>query len=296
VPFDAAPAQGLSLLGEYAGSSLDPWSRTAEPVNVRVSDGLAFVAIKGDGLRIIDVSDPAAMKQVGHRHRPGGYNDVKLAERASDGARFALCSGDPVGVDVVDVSDPGNPRVVTNFSQSGSVHTLFLEGDRAYLADDGLSVWDIADPAAPILLGEYYLPVDPVKGGASVHDLMVRDGIAYLNYWTRGLVWVDTRDPTAIAQLGLFDDYELPGSHSNWVTEVNGCLVSVHGDEGYAAHLRVIGVDPRCPEQEGRQLGELSLRPEVSIHNIMALGTTAYVAHYQDGVRVMSRIRPRRGW
>jgi hypothetical protein len=35
------------------------------------------------------------------------------------------------------------------------------------------------------------------------------------------------------------------------------------------------------------RLGELSLRPEVSIHNIMAFGDVAYVSWYQDGVRLV---------
>jgi hypothetical protein len=139
-----------------------------------------------------------------------------------------------------------------------------------------------------VFLGRYILPVDPVKGGGFIHDLSVQDGIAYLNYWNRGLVWVDTRDATAIAQVGLFDAYERRTSHSNWVTTIDGCKIAVHGDEDFGAHLRTIGVDPgeACAGQFGKQLGELSLRPEVSIHNIMAFGSTAYVAHYQDGVRL----------
>jgi hypothetical protein len=41
-------------------------------------------------------------------------------------------------------------------------------------------------------------------------------------------------------------------------------------------------------------IGELQLRPQVSIHNIMAFGEKAYAAHYQDGVRLFDLSDPTR--
>jgi hypothetical protein len=92
-----------------------------------------------------------------------------------------------------------------------------------------------------------------------------------------------------MVELGRFDDYAPRQSHSNWVTTIDGCKVAVHGDENFGAHMRLIGVDPSpaCSDQLMHELGEWQTRPEVSIHNIMAFGTTAYVAHYQDGVRLV---------
>ena len=66
----------------------------------------------------------------------------------------------------------------------------------------------------------------------------------------------------------------------------------MHGDEDFGAHLRTIGVDPACPTTFMQKIGELTLRPEVSIHNILAFGNTAYVAHYQDGVRIFDVSTP----
>jgi hypothetical protein len=40
------------------------------------------------------------------------------------------------------------------------------------------------------------------------------------------------------------------------------------------------------------RIGELSLRPEVSVHNIMAFGDRAYVAWYQDGIRILDLSDP----
>jgi hypothetical protein len=68
----------------------------------------------------------------------------------------------------------------------------------------------------------------------------------------------------------------------------------VHGDEDFGAHLRMVGVDPSagCAAQFQQELGALSLRPEVSIHNILAFGSTAYIAWYQDGVRIVDVSNP----
>jgi hypothetical protein len=151
-------------------------------------------------------------------------------------------------------------------------------------------VFDVTDPAAPVRLGEY---VHPDGGSLTVtlHDLYVEDGIAYLNYWDLGMVVVDTTDPANIELLGVFDDYERRTSHSSWVTTAGGRRIAVHGDEDFDAHVRIVDVDPASPEFM-TEIGEFSLRPEVSVHNIMAFGETAYISHYQDGIRLLDLSDP----
>ena len=43
-----------------------------------------------------------------------------------------------------------------------------------------------------------------------------------------------------------------------------------------------------------KAIGEYALRPEVSVHNVMAFGDRAYLAHYQDGVRILDISDPRK--
>ncbi len=293
-------AQGLSLLSEWRGRALDPWPTNGLPVNVRVKDGIAYLVSLRDGLHIVDLTNLAAPRDLSRVQNPAGYNDVKLIDRFTDGRRFALCSNDSSGIDAIDVSDPANPSIAASFPEEGSVHTMATETrngqTRVYFPDGytgGLAVWDVADPAAPVELGAFVHPDVKMLGGF-IHDLSVADGIVYLNYWNLGFVVVDATDPTNIVQLGSYNDYERRTSHSNWVTTLGGCKVAVHGDEDYTAHLRLIGVDPSpaCASQFMQKLGELSLRPEVSVHNILAFGTTAYVTYYQDGVRVFDLSNP----
>ena len=299
VKVDRIPSEqegmGLRLVGEWGGGGA--WGIGA-PINVRVLDGVAYLARQSDGLRIIDVSDPAAPMDLGHA--PTGmpqngelYGDVKV-HRTAGGRTFALMASNLRGVVPIDVTDPANPVEMTPFpGPITNVHTLFTEtiGQQtfAYLANfttSGLGIWDVTDPAAPVEVGAWVHP--QASSTAFLHDLYAESGRLYLNYWQLGLVVIDTQpDPSNPQLVGAFSDYPRRTSHSNWVTTTSGGRkVSVTGDEDWGAHVRIIDVDEQSPTFM-EQLGEFSLRPEVSVHNIMAIGDRAYVAHYQDGFRLL---------
>ena len=290
---DGETSSSIKLLGAYSGEyGSAPWPIDQIALNVRYRDGYAYV-VRRDGLKIVDVSDPTAPIQVGSASVMSG-NDVKLIERA-DGVLFALTSSDVAGISVFDVSDPTDPTRVYQFgvipdgpfSELG-VHTIFIEGTRLYITQQGVKVYDISDPSSPQLLGRYWLPVD----GGYVHDMYVQDSIAYLDYWDNGLVVVDLTDVDAPRWLGAFDSYaDHMTSHSNWVTRAGGRLVSVHGDERIDAHVRIVDVDPASAEFM-QEIGSYQTQRAVSVHNIMAYGDLAFVTYYQDGLRVLDLSDP----
>jgi hypothetical protein len=72
---------------------------------------------------------------------------------------------------------------------------------------------------------------------------------------------------------------------------VGGRKIVLHGDEGYDSPLEIIDDDP-ASQSYMEKIGELVLRKEVSIHNFRVIGDKAYVAHYQDGVRVVDLSDP----
>jgi len=288
-----ADASGLALLGEYAPAGIAE-GFDGIGVNVRVAGDQAFLANYWDGLRIVDISDPTRPTELGHGppEYPAAhelYNDVKLVD--AGGRRYALMASNKAGVVVWDVTTPGAPVIAAHFGlapvgEPSNVHTIFVDGQRAYLAniDLGLEIWDIADPAAPVALGRFAPAAAPA--GAFLHDLYVAGDRAYLDYWSAGMVVVDVAAPAQVRELGRFADYGEQSSHSSWVTQVGNQRIAAHGDEQWGSHLRLVDVT------EGTagfvtQVGEWQLRPEVSIHNIMADGTTVYAAHYQDGIRVV---------
>jgi hypothetical protein len=301
--FDDAEADGLAVLGEYGGFDAGGYA-----VNVRQRDGIAYLARYEDGLRILDGTDPAAIAEVGHVTPIGGagdiWNDVKLFDYL--GSRYALMASNKTGLVIVDVTDPGAAAIVSQWPPVSAgytvfdVHTIWLDQSSglAYLGeigsetadaapgDGGLDIVSVADPANPRLMGRWAASeVD----GTIVHDLMVKDGIAYLCAWDAGLAIVDVHNPVQPQLLGRFDDYERRTSHSVWVDRIGDRLIALHGDEDFGAHLRVLDVtNPAQPFA----LAEWQTRPEVSIHNVRLDGPKATIAYYQDGVRILDLSNP----
>lgn len=287
-------AENLTLLGEHANPS---WG-TGISVNVRVVDKYAYLARYQDGLRIIDISNPAAPVDVGHApvESPESaeiYNDVKVVRTATE--VYAIVGSNVSGAVVWRVTNPGTPTIVTHLgtlsgTEPPNVHTLFIEGDRLYLAniDLGLEIYDLSNPAQPVRLGQVRTPAGP---DAFLHDLSVRGDRAYLNFWGAGMQIVDVSNPAQPRVLGTFADYGETTSHSNWVTTVGPRSIAAHGDEQWGSHLRLVDVTEGSPTFLD-QLGEWETRPAVSAHNIMAFGSTVYLAYYQDGVRLVDISNP----
>jgi hypothetical protein len=273
----------LALVGELN----DPAWGPGYTFNVRVVGTLAYL-IRQDGLHIIETADPAHPVELGHYQRNGdGYsNDVKLVDTAA-GKRFAIIADFPV--DIVDVTNPAAPTLAANLAEEA--HTVFTETragvTRAYLGnyDGSCPVFDVTNPAVPVRLGRYVTP------GSLVHDLSVADGIAYLNAWDAGLVVVDFTTPATPTLVGSWSDTPTDTSHSNWTTTVGGRHIALHGEEAYGAHLDVVDLDPAAPTFM-QSFATYRTRDWVSIHNIMAFGSKAYLTHYQDGVRVLDLADP----
>ncbi len=300
-PLDEPVAENMTLVAQWEGPG-GAWG-DGLTLNVRHRGTVAYLARASDGLRIVDLADPAQPADLGHLPAlfppDEYYNDIKVAE-AGDGRVYAYLGSNLRGVVVADVTDPTDPVEVTTFPEppagggAVNVHTLFSEGERVYAAHTtigGLETYDVADPTSPVRLGTYVHP-DVGSRGGYVHDLFVQDGVAYLNYWNLGLVVVDAaEDPADPTVLGVFDDYDRRSSHSNWVTEAGGRRVAIHGDEDFDAHVRVIDVDP-ASSTAFQEIGAYQTRPAVSVHNIMAVGEIALVTYYQDGLRVLDLADP----
>lgn len=294
VRLDEPAAHGLSLLGEIGGhGQWDP----GLAVNVRVANGVAYVANYHGGLRIVDVSDPARPKDLGHvptEDEQEIYNDVKVVPGVG-GKVYALAASNTRAVVVIDVTSPTAPFIAGHFGaqpeRSANVHTLAVANGRAYLANTrvGLDIYDVSDPLAARLLGTFS---HPARRGF-LHDLHVLGDRAYLNWWDAGMAIVDVSQPAALRLVGNFAGYGEVTSHSSWAFEQAGRRFALHGDEQYGAHLRIVDVTEGTP-QFTTVVSQWMTRPEVSIHNVMAMGHLAVISYYHDGVRVLDLQDPNR--
>jgi hypothetical protein len=184
----------LTLVGELFGAQ---WDRSAFTFNVRVAGTIAYL-IRKDGLYIIETADPAHPVELKHwqRNGPGYSNDVKLVE--ANGKRYAIIADYPS--DVVDVTVPADAHLVAQIPVEA--HTLFTETrdgkTSVYFGgyDGTTAVFDVTNPEAPQRLGGYDAEA------SVVHDLMIDNGIAYLNAWEEGLHVVDLTNPAQPVVIG----------------------------------------------------------------------------------------------
>lgn len=108
---------------------------------------------------------------------------------------------------ILDLSSAGSPKVLVGWAPLGSsvirVIRLSADGTRAYVGasfgvDAGLAIVDVSNPALPILLGTYGVPVSDVA--------LSPDGrTAYLAAREHGLQIIDVSNPAAPLLVGRHD-------------------------------------------------------------------------------------------
>ena len=168
---------------------------TAHTADVWVFDDVAYLGtFMDDKMRVYDVSDPANPVltdsiQVDARR----INDVT----ANPGSKFAIMTREQAanrvnGFVILDTSNPRHPKVAGEYTATvaGGVHTTWVVGDLVYAAHNGtgdMRIIDVSDPANAKEVGRW--GVD--HANRVLHDIFVKDGIAYLSYWDDGLVMLD---------------------------------------------------------------------------------------------------------
>jgi hypothetical protein len=121
------------------------------------------------GLQVIDMADPAHPRIVGSLGGPGDPWGVGAAQPALGGLAvvggyaYVATTEDAVPesqLRVIDVSNPGLPRLVGRAGFAGGAHGVAVSGGFAYVTGDnpGLRVIDIGDPQRPRLVASVQIP------------------------------------------------------------------------------------------------------------------------------------------
>ena len=117
-------------------------------------------------------------------------NDVTVSPDGRYGALSREGASNRInGVVILDLANPAHPKVASTFDQelTGGVHNMFATNDHLFAVSGGAKyvIIDVKDIYKPRYVSEYRHP------NARLHDLWVRDGIAYSAQGGAGTVVVD---------------------------------------------------------------------------------------------------------
>lgn len=249
--------------------------------SIVMSGTLAYVAATYAGLRVFDVSNPAAPVEVGSYQTPGQAESVAIM------GHYAYLADRSNGLYVIDVADPAHPALVQVLPASGNARCVTIEGHYAYLlqvSSSGgtvfLKIYDTSDPANPIYAGEHWLQNS--YGPPAV--IAVVGTTAYVA--ASGLYILDVADPANVTELG---SYEPPAFGCRDVAVADGyAYVVVPTTTTYDFWLYVVDVhNPADPVEVGTfpVAGHLHSGPAIS-------GTLAYLPDGAFGLHVLDLTNP----
>jgi hypothetical protein len=177
---------GRGTVNNVHTSDFWPWTgrngRDYALVGTWGGDGWAYV------FDITDLANPVRSDSVKIDART--INDVTV----SPDGRYGVLSREGAsnrinGVVILDLADPAHPVVASSFDEqlTGGVHNMFATNDYLFAISGGdkYVIVDVRDLRHPKYVSEYDHP------NSRVHDVWVRNGIAYSSEWGTGVVAVD---------------------------------------------------------------------------------------------------------
>jgi hypothetical protein len=279
----------------------------------------AYISTISDNLLVYDISDPANPKLTDTlKFDAHALNDISVSADGKVGVITREgASSRKNGIVFLDTSDPAHPKILSEYTETvtGGVHSAFIDGHYVYLTDNAtgsLRVIDFRDAKSPKEVARWQvenpiITTGGIQGGRYLHDVQVKDGLAYLAYWRDGLVILDVGNgvkggspekPQLVSQL-RFNYHELYG---------NGWLSGAHAVFRYKNYVFVgdevfpeifdIGGTKRIPVRgvlhvvdvsdinRPRKVAEYGV-PEAGSHNVWVENDILYMGYYNGGARVL---------
>jgi hypothetical protein len=283
---------------------------------------VVYVTTVADRVYAYDISDPTNPTKVDSLMVDAHIvNDVMTT---ADG-RIGVISREGAssrrnGIMFLDLSDPLHPKKLSEYTEtvSGGVHSAFVDGHYVYLTDDAtrsMRVIDFQDAKNPREVARWEIDgttvySDPATGSVSgryLHDIQVKDGLAYLAYFKHGMIILDVgagikggspENPKFVSQFtyNVQDFYpadRLAGTHSvfryrNYVfisDEVFPPFYDIAGRERIPTMGEVHVIDVSDIERPRKVAGYHV--PEQGSHNLWVEDDKLYIGNFEAGVRVV---------
>lgn len=271
----------------------------------------------GDGWAyIMDITDLANMvRSDSIKVDARVVNDVTVSPDGRYGVLSREGASNRVnGVVILDLANPAHPTVAATFDEqlTGGVHNMFATNDYLFAISGGdrYVIIDVRDIYHPKYVSEYDHP------NSRVHDVWVRDGIAYSSEWGTGVVAVDVGNGKyggSIEKPVLIGTFPTTSGATHeiypYVQKATGKVYLFLGDEimsregrvwegtSYLQNINARGgppqtsagythivdfTDPRHPKNIAKYHQE-----EFGSHDIIVEDDVMYQAYYDGGLRVV---------
>ena len=235
--------------------------------------GSVYAIVGGNGMSVVDVTDPTTPVQVAHLTNVPGF-DVKVW------SNYAYCgtSGGGTGR-VVDLSDPANPQIVGSFP---SPHNIYID-ERGYMynSSGGVAIYDLnPDPTNPMFL---------TLVGNESHDVTVRGNFMYSFQGGSGTRIYDVTNPSSPILLSAILDPTISYSHQGDISS-NGNYLYIC-DELSSHPTADISVWDISDIANPVRVSDVA-DPDATVHNLYVIDNYAYSSYYTAGFKVFDITDP----
>ncbi len=289
----------MNLLGTWTDTNLatNAGGYTFSEVFGFEIKGVEYAVIGStQGTHIIDITNPSATVEVDFI--PGKYRG-NVTHRDFDvhnGFLYMVCDQASSSLQVADLSYlPDSVHVVyDNNNLVVRSHNIFIDsandilyscGGSKLAGNNELSLIDITNPSSPSLIVDLEVDVSWWSSFVGyVHDIYVRDNIAYTND-EDAMHIIDFSNPLSPIILGSISSYSDQGyNHSGYLAENDSTYIMC--DETHGKRVKAMDVSSPTTILVTDLEGTAIPNSQQIAHNPIINGDYVYVSYYYDGVQV----------
>ena len=263
--FDVANPESIYVIGNF--DTPDPYR------DVSISGHIACIANHSDGLRLLDISDPLNIQEIGAQYTRGTFLHVICTD-----VQYAYTATEGWGMQIFEISQPDSPQLVGSIDTPGIAQGLALSNGYVYIADGdgGLRVIDVRIPSTPVEAGFLLFSVSATR-------VVVSDTYAYVGAQDGTLHIVDVSDPTHPHLTGVF---QLPGTPSA-ISSLTGFASDLYIGMGVSVYRLNIS-NPTVPQLKS----SIVIQTGEPLDDIALAEGRAYVSSMPFGLRVIDTTDP----
>ncbi len=176
--FDIHDASNFQLIGTYKHAPIPSY-----PLDLKVKNNIAYIAAWGDGIIMVDVSNPQSMHQAGVIPTADASNWIDMKDTVAWVADLSA------GFKSVLVSDTANLVVLYKNDTLGDTYGIAKSGNYLYtsIKTKGL---EIAYNNSGILSEKAFIPM-----AATIYAPLVKDSLLFIPAWDKGVIVYNISNP-----------------------------------------------------------------------------------------------------